>query len=55
MFCQDSCKFSVPLPMVTMLYAGKASTGKLKCIKEVMIMPGPLKTVKEVSIMLVLC
>jgi hypothetical protein len=38
----------MPLPMVTALYVDKATAGKLKCIKEFMVMPGPLRSIAGV-------
>ncbi len=43
---------AMPLPMVTGLHVDKASAGKLKCVKEFMIMPGPLRSTAGVSFVL---
>uniref|UniRef100_A0A8C3XHZ8 Enolase 4 n=1 Tax=Chelydra serpentina TaxID=8475 RepID=A0A8C3XHZ8_CHESE len=41
-------ELTVPLPMVTLLSCGKSSSGKLKLMKEVMLIPPTELTVKQV-------
>ncbi|KAK6185600.1 hypothetical protein SNE40_007799 [Patella caerulea] len=44
---QKQKTLSLPLPMVTILQAGRAATGKLKCIKEFMVIPKPGMPMKQ--------
>uniref|UniRef100_A0A8C3RKL7 Enolase 4 n=1 Tax=Chelydra serpentina TaxID=8475 RepID=A0A8C3RKL7_CHESE len=44
-------ELTVPLPMVTLLSCGKSSSGKLKLMKEVMLIPPTELTVKQVLLL----
>ncbi|ESO95150.1 hypothetical protein LOTGIDRAFT_203892 [Lottia gigantea] len=47
LFNKSTDKYHLPLPMTTILQAGKASSGKLKCVKEFMLIPKPSMSVSE--------
>lgn len=44
-------KFRLPLPMVTIIQAGRGSSGKFRCVKDFMVVPSPTMPLKEVMCM----